>query len=203
MTTNVATIQKPKKSTADRFVSLEKYFQNEEKALFKSEYHHGKVIKMAGGTYNHDSLAVMFATLLNIFVLQEDLDYSVNGSDLKIRIEKFDKVVYSDALVITEKVAFYNDRKDTITNPVLIVEVLSNSTQKFDRTSKFEYYRSIESLKEYVLVHQDRKCVHVYTKQTDATWLLRDYDGDEAVAILYAVHNCPIPLKTLYRGLEL
>jgi Uma2 family endonuclease len=172
MTTNVATIQKPKKSTDDRFVSLEKYFQNEEK-------------------------------LLDNFVEDNDLDYRVNGSDLKIRIEEFDKIVYADALVITEKAIYYNNRKDTITNPILIVEVLSDSTENFDRTSKFNYYRSLESFKEYVLVHQDRKRVSVYTKQADATWLLRDYDGDEAVAILYSIHDCPLPLKRLYRGLEL
>lgn len=139
MTTNVATLPKPKKSTAHRLVSLEKYFQNEEKALFKSEYHQGKVIKMAGGTHNHDSLSVMCATLMSNFVEDNDLNCRVNGSGLKIRIEAYDKVVYADALVITEKAEYYKGRKDTITNPVLIVEVLSDSTEKFDRSSKFDY----------------------------------------------------------------
>ena len=64
-------------------------------------------------------------------------------------------------------------------------------------------YRTIPSFKEYVLIHQDRKHVSVFSKQEDATWLLRDYDGDEAVAILYALHNCPLPLSQLYKGLVL
>jgi hypothetical protein len=61
----------------------------------------------------------------------------------------------------------------------------------------------LDSFKEYVLIHQDRKHVVVFTKQTDHTWILRDYIGDEAVAILYALHDCPLALQRLYKGLEL
>jgi Uma2 family endonuclease len=127
----------------------------------------------------------------------------VNGSDTKIRIEDFDRVVYPDAVVICEKPKYYADRKDIIVNPLVIVEVLSASIDKFDRGDKFEFYRSLESFKEYVLIHQKRKLVTVYTKQNDDNWLMRDYKGDDATAILYALHNCPLPLKRLCKGLEI
>lgn len=158
---------------------------------------------MAGGTFNHDNLAGKAVTLINLFLEENDLAYLVNGSDTKIRIEQYNKFVYPDAVVICEKPEFYQNRKDTITNPLLIVEVLSDSTKNYDRTLKYEYYRTIPSFKEYVLVHQDNKHVSVYTKQTDNTWIVRDYDGDGATAILYAIQECPLPLKRLYRGLEI
>lgn len=184
-------------------VSIEEYFRAEDKSIYKHEYHDGIIKKMAGGTFNHDNLAGKVVTFINLFLEENNLLYLVNGSDTKIRIEQYNKFVYPDAVVICEKPAFYQNRKDTITNPLVVVEVLSDSTKEYDRTLKYEYYRTIPSFKEYVLVHQDRKHVSVYTKQPDATWIVRDYDGDDATAILYAIQQCPLSLKRLYRGLEI
>jgi Uma2 family endonuclease len=191
------------KSVERRRVSLDAYFRAEEKSLEKNEYHNGIILKMAGGTFNHDSLSMKTGTLMNVFVEENNLDFFINGSDLKIRIEEYDKIVYSDALVICEKPIYFANRKDTIINPILIVEVLSDSTQNFDRTTKFEMYRTLPSFREYVLIHQDRKQVSVWTRQTDGTWNLKDYKGDDAVAILHHIHDCPLPLKRLYRNLVL
>ena len=203
MTTSIAAIPKVKSNSIDAFIPLEKYFQDEEKALHKSEYDNGKIIKMSGGSVFHDNLASRTNTMLNNFVDDNDLNFIVNGSETKIRVEHYNKVVYADALVILEKPMYYNDRNDTITNPLIVVEVLSKSTGKHDRTLKFDYYRSIESFKEYVLIRQERKLISVYTKQNDNSWLMRDYEGDDATAILYALHECPISLKRLYRNMEL
>jgi Uma2 family endonuclease len=201
MTESIAVIPKTKQNSMPRFISLEKYFQAEEKALHKSEYHNGKIIKMAGGTVLHDNLGSRFVYILTDFVDNQDLNYIINSSETKIRIEAHNKVVYPDALVICEKPDYYDNRRDTITNPLLIVEVLSDSTADFDRTLKFDYYRSLESFKEYVLVHQDRQLVTVYSKQSDNTWLLRDYEGADVTAILYALHQCPVSLKRLYKNM--
>ncbi len=197
----VAPIRKEVKQP--RRYSLEEYFKREERALHKHEFHNGIIVTMPGGTYNHDRLCVKTASELEVFVENENLNFSVNGSSLKIRIEDYDKVVYSDALVICDKPVYFEDRDDTIINPMVIVEVLSNSTKNYDKTLKFEMYRSLPSFKEYVLVHQDRMKISVFTKQADASWILKDYVGEDAVAILYALHNCPLSLKRLYRGLEL
>jgi len=183
--------------------SIEDYFKSEEKSVYKHEYHDGIIKKIKTRTFISGHLSTKITTLVTFFLEENDLLYLVNGSDTKIRIEQYNKFVYPDAVVICEKPAFYQNRKDTITNPLVVVEVLSDSTKEYDRTLKYEYYRTIPSFKEYVLVHQDRKHVSVYTKQPDATWIVRDYDGDDATAILYAIQQCPLSLKRLYRGLEI
>lgn len=203
MTTAIANIPKSRGKLKPGFIPLEKYFQDEETALHKSEYDNGKIIKMAGGTPLHDNLASIANTLINVFVENNDLAYIVNGSETKIRIEAYDKVVYPDALVIMEKPIYYKDRNDTIVNPLIVVEVLSKGTAQHDRTLKFDYYRSIETFKEYVLIDQNKKRMSIFTKQADATWILRDYEGEDAVAVLYALHECPISLKRLYRNMEI
>lgn len=184
-------------------VSIEEYFRAEDKSVYKHEYHDGIIKKMAGGQLTHNRLAQKAANLIDSFLESNDVNLVVSNSDTKIRIEQYNKFVYPDAVVICEKPAFYQNRKDTITNPLVVVELLSDSTKEYDRTLKYEYYRTIPSFKEYVLVHQDRKHVSVYTKQPDATWIVRDYDGDDATAILYAIQQCPLSLKRLYRGLEI
>lgn len=186
-----------------RRMTLEAYFRAEEKATQKHEFHNGYYKPMAGGTFKHDNLASKAVTLLNNFIEGHDYSYFVNGSDTKIRIEHFDKVVYPDAVVICETPIFFHGRQDTITNPLLVVEVLSKSTEKHDRGGKFDWYRTLPSFQEYVLINQEYKHVTVYTRQPDNSWLLRDYDGDDATAVLYALHECPLSLKRLYRGLEI
>jgi len=184
-------------------MSIEDYFRAEERSIYKHEYHNGLVKKMAGGQLPHNRLAQKAANIIDSFVENQELNFIVSNSDTKIRIEQYNKFVYPDAVVICEKPEFYQNRKDTITNPLLIVEVLSDSTKDYDRSIKYEYHRTIPSFKEYVLVHQDHKHVSVYTKQTDNTWIVRDYDGDDATAILYAIQECPLSLRRLYRGLEI
>lgn len=150
--------QSKNKAAEPRRASLEAYFRAEEKALHKHEYHDGIVIQMAGGTFNHDNLSGRAITCFNNFVENNELNYFVNGSDTKIWIETYNKVVYPDVLIVCEAPKYFANREDTIVNPLVI---------------------------------------------DDGTWLLRDYYGEEAVAILYALHNCPLPLNRLYRGLKL
>ena len=188
--------------SAKKKVSIDAYFKAEEKALEKHEFHNGIIIKMAGAKLQHNLLAQKIASLIDSFIEENELNYMVSNSDTKIRIDAFNKVVYPDAVVICEKPEFYLGRKDTIINPLLVVEVLSNSTEDHDKNTKFEYYRTLLSFKEYVLISQERKIVSVYTKQDDNSWILRDYETDEATAILYTLQECPVSLKRLYRGLE-
>ncbi len=183
-----------------RRVSVEAYIRAEEKALTKHEFHNGIIVPMAGAKLPHNLLAQKAASLIENFVEENNLTVKVSNSDTKIRIERVNKVVYPDAVVICEIPDFYQNRQDIITNPLLVVEVLSSSTGDHDRTTKFEWYRTLASFREYVLIHQDQKHVSVFSKQPDHTWLLRDYDGDDVAAILYAINECPLPLKRLYRN---
>jgi Uma2 family endonuclease len=186
-----------------KMVSLDAYFRAEEKSLTKNEYHNGIMLPMAGGKLKHNRLAQKVASLMDAFIDSENLDYIVSNSDTKIRIENFNKIIYPDAVVLCEMPQYFNQREDTIINPTLVVEVLSVSTQRHDHTTKFELYRTLPSFQEYVLIHQDRYHVVVWTKQGNGAWLPNDYIGQDSVAVLYHLHNCLLPLERLYRGIEI
>lgn len=194
--------QKVEYKPLPKLVSIEAYYKAEEKSITKHEYHDGIVMPMAGAKLRHNLLSNKASYLLTFFVEETDLDYKVSNSDTKIRIEDYNKIVYPDAVVICETPQYYKDREDTITNPLIVIEVLSNSSSKYDRTTKFEYYRTLSSFKEYVIVYQDLKRVSVWTKQADGSWLPKDYVGEETTAILHHLHDCPLPLSRLYKGIE-
>ena len=191
-----------KNKTGSKYVSIEAYFRAEDKSLNKNEYHAGIIIPvMAGGKLRHNLIAQKTGALILFFIEENDIGFKVSNSDTKIRIEDFDKIIYPDALVIFAVPEFYNHREDTITNPLLVVEVLSASTMKHDRTTKFEMYRTIPSFREYVLIYQDRQHIVVWTKQNDGAWLPKDYIGNDSFAILHSVKDCPLSLSRLYKGL--
>ena len=196
----VQTVSKSLQSAtvAEKFFSVEAYYSFEEKSIHKNEYHNGKIIRMAGAKLKHNKLALQVGRLILDFVLKNKLNYQVSGSDTKIRIESLNKIVYPDAVVICSPTEFYKGREDTITNPIIVVEVLSLSTQNHDQTTKFEMYRTIESFKGYVLINQDVERVSVWTKQPDNKWILEDYNGVTATAIIAALNFCPISLEELY-----
>jgi Uma2 family endonuclease len=200
-TVSIVSEKKVTYKTAPKFVSIEAYFKAEEKSLTKHEYHDGIVIPIAGAKLTHNLLASKALALISYFIDEKNLNLKISNSDTKIRIEDYNKIIYPDAVVICETPQYYNGREDTITNPLLVVEVLSLSTARFDRTTKFEYYRTLPSFKEYVLIHQDLHRVSVWTKQADGAWLPKDYVGDEATAFLHSIQDCPISLARLYKGI--
>ena len=108
---------------------------------------------------------------------------------------------YPDVLVICETPRFFPQRTDIIVNPKVIVEVLSDSTENYDRGQKFRRYRSIPELCQYVLVSQNEALVEVYTRDDQGFWILREYDGLESIAILDSV-NAQLPLQDLYDGVD-
>ena len=135
MTTDTQALTPPRprlKPRHPRPMTLDEYFRAEDRSLSKHEYHNGYRKPIAGGTFTHDNLAHKAAKLIDNFVEDFDYPYFVNGSDTKIRIDEANRTVYPDAVVICEKPIFFEDRQDTITNPRIVVEVLSFSTQKFD-----------------------------------------------------------------------
>ncbi len=184
-----------------KMVTLEMYFQAEAKSLTKHEYHNGIIVPMAGAKLKHNRLAGRTLQQLENFVEVNDLPFIVSNSDTKIRIEAFNKVVYPDSVVLCDTPQYFNNRQDTILNPLVVIEVLSDSTDSNDRTTKFELYRSIPSFQEYVLVYQDRLQVVVWTKQRNGTWILQDYIGVGAMATLHSLPGFQFSLERLYRKL--
>lgn len=142
----MATLPKPP-LTEDEYLRLDR------QAETKSEFHDGQMFAMAGGSLNHSLLANSIGALLRSQVPD---GCRVFNADLRIKISASKAYTYADCSVICGEPEFSGDRQDNVLNPVLVVEVLSPSTEGDDRGKKFELYRTIGSLREYLLVHQDR-----------------------------------------------
>ena len=174
----------------------EEYLALDRAAEFKSEYLDGEVFAMSGGTFVHATLAARLATELNNALAGKGC--RVATSDARVRATKT-TYVYPDVSVVCGKPVL--EGNDILLNPVLIVEVLSDSTERYDRGLKFARYRRIESLEEYVLVAQADPRVEVFRRQTDGSWSLWEYDGTAATARLTSL-GVEIPLVRLYQDIE-
>jgi Uma2 family endonuclease len=172
----------------------EQYLHLEREAETKSEFHDGQMFAMAGGSPNHSLLANRMGALLD---RQMPPGCRTFNSDLRIKVAAAGLYTYADCSVICGDLQYANDQRDVILNPLLIVEVLSPSTEGYDRGKKFELYRTIPTFREYLLVHQDRPHVEHYSRQDDGSWLLRDHkELNDVLAI--ARLNIQIPLADLY-----
>jgi Uma2 family endonuclease len=179
----------------------EEYLTIEREAFEKSEFHDGQMFAMAGSSPGHAFLSSRLCSLLD---RQVPAGCRTFNSDLRIKVARAGLVTYPDCSVICGDLQLFGDRKDVILNPLVIVEVLSPSTEAYDRGEKFEIYRTVESLREYLLVHQDRRHVEHYSKQDDGSWLLREHSGTEATVVIPRL-DVRIPLAELYAsalGLE-
>lgn len=180
--------------------SIEEYFELEAQSLEKLEYFDGKITKMPGASYVHNRIATNVLTALNVALI--NTNFEVNNSDTKIHIPTIESFVYPDAVVICEKPLFYQGRVDTILNPLLIVEVLSPSTEEYDRGEKFYLYRSLASFKEYVVVHQKHALVSAYFRLNEKDWRTEDAANLSETIHLQSI-NVTLKLSDIYRGIDL
>lgn len=183
MTTETCEEVVEKKS--QNYYSPEEYLQLEEVAEFRSEYHDGKIIPMTGGTPNHNRIALNFSGAINFALKGQSYDVFMN--DMRLWIPSKRIYTYPDVMLVAGKLEFAEGRKDTITNAVMVAEVLSKSTASYDRGDKFKLYRSIPSFREYVLVDQYEMHVEQFVKTDENKWLLSEYDGADAVLKLSCV----------------
>ena len=148
--------------------SIEDYLKQEEKADFKSEYINGKIIPMTGATINHNQIVGnIYAELHFAF---KKLDYRVYVANVRLWIPEKRIFTYPDIMVIQGEPIYYENREDTIVNPSLIIEVLSPSTENYDKEGKFAAYRSINSVAEYVLVSKTQIYAEKFVKTGDKQW---------------------------------
>jgi Uma2 family endonuclease len=188
------------KPTEHTYVSPEDYLALERRNEFKSEYLDGEIQAMTGASREHNFIAG------NVYVALRNLlrgkPCEVYISDIRVRIRAANIYTYPDVVVACGEPAFEDEEVDTLLNPTLLIEVLSKSTAKYDRTVKFNHYRTLESLAEYLLISQDEYRVEQYTKQADGRWLLTDVAGAEGVLELSSV-GCTLPLGVVYERVEL
>ena len=176
--------------------SIAEYLQKESTSKERHEYQNGWIINMAGGSYNHSK--IIGNTMGQLNRLLETSNCAEFDSNLKVYIDSSNAFVYPDTMVICGQPEFYENRKDIITNPMLIIEVLSPSTASYDRSEKFIQYRSLPSFKEYVLIASDRPLVETFYREDDTYWRISSAIGLESNIHLYSI-NHTIPLKAIYR----
>jgi Uma2 family endonuclease len=181
--------------TQKRYYSPEEYLVLEEAANYKSEYIDGEIVPMAGGSTNHNRIAGNFYAALNFAFKTED--YEVFMSDVRLWISKRRIYTYPDVMVVAEEPEYYNNRTDTITNPRVIIEVLSASTKGYDRSKKFEAYRTIPTFEEYLLLDQTRVYIEHFSKTDNKRWSFCDYDESDEVIALSSV-SFEISLTDIY-----
>ncbi len=176
------------------------YLMIEDRADYKSEYYQGQIYAMAGGTVRHSQISSNIITLLSNALSNKPC--RVFNSDLRLNVQDNGLYTYPDVMVICGKVELLPDRQDTVTNPVLIVEVLSESTRDYDMTFKFELYRSLPSLEHYLLVDSDKVLVRYFRRVGDGQWLMHELIGMDDV--LDVVHlDMQLTLAQIYHAVEL
>ncbi|QSJ19899.1 Uma2 family endonuclease [Nostoc sp. UHCC 0702] len=181
--------------TEKRHYTPEEYLELEEQAEYKNEYRSGEIIPMTGGTTNHNKIALNFCRKFPLTI--QGQDYEIYIGDVKLSIPQYRIYTYPDVMVVKGKPIYEGTRTTIITNPLLIVEVLSNSTKNYDKTDKFKYYRSISEFNEYIMIDQYSFTVEQFTKQTEGQWLFKEYEGEEAILILDSI-NFQISLREIY-----
>ncbi|MEH1926648.1 Uma2 family endonuclease [Nostoc sp.] len=181
--------------TEKRYYTPEEYLELEEKAEYKNEYRDGEIISIIGETTNHNKIAGNFCRKFPLTVQGQDYDiYIVN---IKVWIPRYRFYTYPDVIVIKGKPIYEGTSTTIITNPLLIVEVLSNSTKNYDKTDKFKYYRSIPGFQEYIMIDQYSFAVEQFAKQAEGQWIFKEYEGEEAVLVLDSI-DFQIALRDIY-----
>lgn len=186
------------------------YLEIERAAEFKSEFYDGvmypvqgppEVLGMAGATFAHNRIKDNMTRALGNALAGGPCQ--ALSSDMRVKVRATGLQAYPDVVVFCGRPEFGDPRKqDFLLNPTVVVEVLSDSTERYDRGTKFEHYRRIDSLREYVLVAQDRMFVERFVRQPDGTWNLTEF-ADPAGTLALATIPIEVPLADVYHGVEL
>lgn len=183
----------------ETLVTVEEYFELLQKSDIKLEYTGGEIIAMAGAQPAHNIISVNIASeLLNCL---RSKGCRIFSSDQLIKVEGCDKYTFPDLVIMCQQPIYEKSPNGlaALLNPEIIVEVLSDSTESYDRTEKFDCYKTISSFREYVLISSKKKRIEVHKKLNEAEWLSRVYtDKDETVKI----DECELFLTNIYYAIE-
>ena len=178
------------------YLTPDEYLAIERAAEFKSEFYDGEMFMMSGASRKHNLIGINLVISLGTQLRGKNCE--MYSSDMRVHVPATGLFTYPDVAVVCGEPKFRDEeRLDTLLNPTLLIEVLSPSTENYDRGKKFEDYRSLESLQEYLLVAQDECKLTHYARQTDGSWLLRDYRAPETQIELASI-GCRLLLADVY-----
>ena len=182
------------------FLSPQEYLAMERQAETKSEYYAGEVFAMAGASRKHNTIVPNLAYLLVGQLKGRSCE--VYNSDMRVKVSATGLYTYPDLAVVCGKPRFDDDQEDTLLNPTVIVEVLSKSTEAYDRGEKFAMYRALESMTDYLLIAQDIARLEHYARQPDGSWRFLESVGLDAVAVIDSI-QCRLSLADVYDKVDL
>jgi len=178
----------------------EEYFYLEDLAEYKRDYINGKIFPFAGSTTNHNEICLNFCS--NFKSQMRGKDYKIYMGDVKLSIPRYRMYTYPDIMVIQGRPLYEGKGNSVVTNPSIIGEVLSKSTESYDRSHKFRYYRSIPQLQEYLLIDQYEYLVEQFVKNPEGQWILTEIESPTTLLALKSV-GFHIPLSDIYAGVNL
>ncbi len=184
---------------ARTYLTPEEYIASERKATLKSEYLSGEIVAMSGASLAHNLITMNTANQLYNQLIENGC--RVFTGDMRVGIGAGISYFYPDVSVVCDEPRFEDDVFDTLINPQVIVEVLSTSTENYDRGEKFVRYRQLESLQEYILISQDRVQIDHYLRQGEQ-WILSEFSALEHVLSLVSI-GAELSLNQIYRFVEL
>lgn len=185
---------------AVKLLTPAEYLEFERKSKTKHEYFAGRIVEMAGATKAHNLIASNI-----IFILMSQLDErggEVYPGDMRVRVPATDSYTYPDVTIVAGEGQLEAGTNDILLNPTIIIEVLSDSTEKYDRGEKIHSYRTIASLQEYIMIAQDSYHVEHYRRQPNGEWVLSEAKAVTATVYLPAI-DCNLPLARVYKQIQI
>jgi Uma2 family endonuclease len=182
-------------SLSDTYVTPDEYLALDRAAEAKSEYCAGRIIAFAGAGKSHN--LIVANVIAGVHRQLIDRPCNVYPSDMRVLISNTGMYAYPDVAITCGREEFADSRNDVLLNPIVLIEVLSESTANYDRGAKFEHYRRIESLREYILISQVPYAVDHYVRRVDAQWLLTEFDA-AADVVKHSSIDCELSLSEVY-----
>ena len=177
------------------YLTPQEYLEIERRAEYKSEYFDGEMFAMAGASRAHNQITTNVVGELHPQLKKRPC--YVYANDLRVKVSATELYTYPDIVALCGPPRFEDHQKDTLLNPTVIIEVLSDSTEAYDRGKKFQHYRTLESLQEYVLISQQECCVEHYVRQPGNQWTLTEIH-DLAEVIQLSSIQCQLALADIY-----
>ncbi|MBD2080818.1 Uma2 family endonuclease [Leptolyngbya sp. FACHB-17] len=176
-----------------RLYTPEEYLDLEATTEFRSEYDNGVITTMTGGTTNHNRICRNLCTALTIGLKGQNFEVFI--SDVKVWIPNSQKLRYPDLMVIAGEPEYYLNRKTTVTNPQVVIEVLSDSMEEFDREDRLKLYQSISSFQEYLLIDQNQIAIDHFYKTQPKHWQIDQFDDQDTEIQLRTLRGAELPVE--------
>jgi Uma2 family endonuclease len=177
------------------YITPEDYLARERKAKYKSEYFDGEIFAMSGASEAHNLISGNIFAELHAQLKKRSC--KVYNNDMRVKVSPSGLYTYPDIIALCDKARFDDEQKDTLLNPTVIIEVLSDSTANYDRGTKFKHYRTLDSLKEYLLIAQDEYHIEHYVRQINNQWVLSETNNLQETIDLPSI-DCCLTLTEVY-----